>query len=151
MASLDKRLQAGSDDGCGALVDLLDSEATGPSKLAEEAEQSEEVRRAVDELPESIRQAVLLVYFQGMKYREAAEVMSIPVGTVKSRLHAAIQKLDEVYQGVCDDHRSAIEDLEELGQGVDIIYEAMRREHHPEPEFRDAGLLEPSLDDRACG
>lgn len=97
MASLDKRLQAGSDDGCGALVDLLDSEATGPSKLAEEAEQSEEVRRAVDELPESIRQAVLLVYFQGMKYREAAEVMSIPVGTVKSRLHAAIQKLDEVF------------------------------------------------------
>ncbi|HHX43730.1 MAG TPA: hypothetical protein GX714_07050 [Chloroflexi bacterium] len=29
--------------------------------------------------------------------------------------------------------------IEELGQGVDIIYEAMRREHHPPPEFRDTG------------
>lgn len=29
--------------------------------------------------------------------------------------------------------------IEELGQGVDIIYEAMRRDHHPEPEFRDTG------------
>jgi len=29
--------------------------------------------------------------------------------------------------------------IEELGQGVDIMYEAMRREHHPTPEFRDTG------------
>jgi ATP-dependent DNA helicase RecG len=29
--------------------------------------------------------------------------------------------------------------IEELGQGVDIIYGAMRREHHPDPEFRDTG------------
>ncbi len=29
--------------------------------------------------------------------------------------------------------------IEELGQGVDIIYDAMRREHHPDPEFREAG------------
>jgi RNA polymerase sigma-70 factor (ECF subfamily) len=78
------------------LVDLLDGNGSDPLEAAEEAEQSEEVRRAVDDLPESTRQAVLLVYFQGMKYREAAEVMSIPVGTVKSRLHAAIQKLNEV-------------------------------------------------------
>ena len=56
---------------------------------------SEAVRRAVDELPEQTRQVVLLVYFQGLKYREAADVLSIPVGTVKSRLHAAVQKLGE--------------------------------------------------------
>lgn len=42
--------------------------------------------------------------------------------------------------------------IEELGQGVDIIYEAMRREHHPEPEFRDAGrsftvVLSNTVDD----
>jgi RNA polymerase sigma-70 factor (ECF subfamily) len=97
MVSLDKRLQAGIDEGGGALVDLLDGENAGPSELAEEAERNEEVRRAVDDLPESVRQAVLLVYFQGMKYREAADIMSIPVGTVKSRLHAAIQKLNEVF------------------------------------------------------
>ena len=37
----------------------------------------------------------MLVYFQGLKYREAAAILSIPVGTVKSRMHAALQKLGE--------------------------------------------------------
>ena len=40
-----------------------------------------------------MRSVVHLVYYQGMKYREAAEILDIPVGTVKSRLHAAIIKL----------------------------------------------------------
>jgi len=37
----------------------------------------------------------MLVYFKGLKYREAAEILDVPVGTVKSRLHAAVQKLSE--------------------------------------------------------
>ena len=40
---------------------------------------------------------VRLVYFQEMKYREAAGVLEIPVGTVKSRLHAAVAKLTEAW------------------------------------------------------
>jgi RNA polymerase sigma-70 factor (ECF subfamily) len=56
------------------------------------------VRSAVDDLPESLKGTVLLVYHQGMKYREAADVLGIPVGTVKSRLHAALLKLNESWQ-----------------------------------------------------
>jgi RNA polymerase sigma-70 factor (ECF subfamily) len=48
---------------------------------------------AVNQLPELLRQAVLLVYFQGLKYQDAADILGIPVGTVKSRLHAALTKL----------------------------------------------------------
>jgi RNA polymerase sigma-70 factor (ECF subfamily) len=33
-----------------------------------------------------------------MKYRDAAKVMSVPVGTVKSRLHAAIQRLSQAWR-----------------------------------------------------
>jgi RNA polymerase sigma-70 factor (ECF subfamily) len=40
----------------------------------------------------------MLVYHQGMKYREAADVLGIPVGTVKSRLHSALLKLNESWQ-----------------------------------------------------
>ena len=50
-------------------------------------------------LPELLRQAVLLVYFQGLKYQDAAEILGIPVGTVKSRLHAALMKLTEDWKG----------------------------------------------------
>lgn len=47
----------------------------------------------MDALAEKSREVVALVYFQGLKYGEAAEVLSIPVGTVKSRMHAALLTL----------------------------------------------------------
>ena len=47
---------------------------------------------------------VHLVYYQGMKYREAADVLEIPVGTVKSRLHAAIAKLTESWDDTHINH-----------------------------------------------
>ena len=55
------------------------------------------MREGVDRLPEHLRQVVLLAYYQGLKYREVAEIMEIPVGTVKSRLHAALVRLQEAW------------------------------------------------------
>ncbi len=43
------------------------------------------LRAEVDRLPEFLRQVLLLAYFQGLKYREIADALDIPVGTVKSR------------------------------------------------------------------
>lgn len=42
--------------------------------------------------------AVNLIYYQGLKYREAADQLKVPVGTVKSRLHTAVLKLNEAFQ-----------------------------------------------------
>jgi RNA polymerase sigma-70 factor, ECF subfamily len=95
MASLDRQLGAESQEEPSALVKLLDSSEPGPAEQSESAEGYVEVHRAIEELSEQTKQVVMLVYFQGLKYREAAEALSIPVGTVKSRLHAAIQKLNE--------------------------------------------------------
>ena len=95
MVSLDRRSSAGGgDEEAGTLVGLLDGDEPGPVDQLESQEQRRSVREAVDRLPLPLRQVLLLVYYQGLKYREAAEVLSIPVGTVKSRLHAAIRKLE---------------------------------------------------------
>jgi RNA polymerase sigma-70 factor (ECF subfamily) len=51
------------------------------------------VRQAVDQLPMQLRQLVRMVYFDGLKYREAADALAIPLGTVKSRMHSAFDKL----------------------------------------------------------
>jgi RNA polymerase sigma-70 factor (ECF subfamily) len=75
MVSLDNR--TGGEDDVGALVEMLSG---------------------VDDLPDGLKQALLLVYHKGMKYREAADVLGIPVGTVKSRLHAAVLKLNESWR-----------------------------------------------------
>ncbi len=52
-----------------------------------------QVLKEVERLPEGQREAVFLVYGEGMAYREAAEVLDVPVGTVMSRLAAARSKL----------------------------------------------------------
>jgi RNA polymerase sigma factor (sigma-70 family) len=52
-----------------------------------------QVLREVQSLPEAQREAVFLVYVEGLTYREAAEMLAVPVGTVMSRLAAARARL----------------------------------------------------------
>lgn len=82
----------------GSLIDLLPSGESGPRERFELAERTEWVRRAVASLPEQLEQAVSLVYFRGLKYREAAAELSVPVGTVKSRLHSAVGRLGQQWR-----------------------------------------------------
>ena len=96
MVSLDNR--TGGEDDVGSLVEMLAGSGRTADEQMEDEEAREWVRSAVEELPESLKSALLLVYNQGMKYREAADVLGIPVGTVKSRLHAALLKLNESWQ-----------------------------------------------------
>ncbi len=56
------------------------------------------VRQAIHSLSDSLRQVVELVYFQGLRYRETADALDIPVGTVKSRMHAAVTRLHELWR-----------------------------------------------------
>ena len=79
------------------LANLLESELPSAEGEALSKEQTELVREALNKLPESMSTVIHLVYFQGMKYREAAEVLEIPVGTVKSRLNTAIKQLVNVW------------------------------------------------------
>lgn len=96
MVSLDQSVE-GEDDDIGRLVSLLESQELNPADTAQIGERSQLMQQTLDQLPESMHAVIHLVYYQGMKYREAAEVLQVPVGTVKSRLHAAIAKLTEVW------------------------------------------------------
>jgi len=94
MISLDRVGTCNDSEEVGKLVDLLVSEDGDPFDHVTEYERGEWVREALDELSDQMRSVVHLVYYEGMKYREAADVLAIPVGTVKSRLHSAIAKLN---------------------------------------------------------
>jgi RNA polymerase sigma-70 factor (ECF subfamily) len=99
MVSLDRRSRADSlRDDVGSLLDLLTTKEPGAAAKLEGEERRRWVQEAVEQLPDALREAVLLVYYQGLKYREAAEALEIPVGTVKSRMHAAILKLNEAWR-----------------------------------------------------
>jgi RNA polymerase sigma-70 factor (ECF subfamily) len=65
------------------------SDAPGPDEEAERAHRAAEVRRALARLAPDHRAVVVLHDLQGLPYPEVAEVLDVPVGTVKSRLHRA--------------------------------------------------------------
>ena len=98
MLSLDRQHQSSGEEEVAGLIDLLVNQTAGPASQLESAERVTWIRKAVAALPESLRSAVTLVFYQGLKYREAADVLSVPVGTVKSRLHTAILKLNEAWR-----------------------------------------------------
>jgi RNA polymerase sigma-70 factor, ECF subfamily len=97
MVSLDRGGTADANDDNARLTGLLVCGEPSPMNQVSEAERADWLRGAMKELPESMQQVINLVYYQGLKYREAAEIMGIPVGTVKSRLHASILKLNEMW------------------------------------------------------
>jgi RNA polymerase sigma-70 factor (ECF subfamily) len=95
--SLDQNREELPNGEVRALVELLESRDPGPVNAVQTEELRERVRASVDRLPGFLRQVVVLVYYQGLKYREVADILDIPVGTVKSRLHAALVKLQEAW------------------------------------------------------
>jgi RNA polymerase sigma-70 factor (ECF subfamily) len=95
--SLEQHRAEASDGDVRSLLETLESRGPGPLEQATAQERRERVRAAVDQLPDFLRQVLVLAYYQGMKYREIADLLGIPVGTVKSRLHAALVKLQEAW------------------------------------------------------
>lgn len=67
-----------------------------PQQQAIQREQREIVRDCVNRLPEKSRMVILLYYTEGFTEKEIAEIMEIPVGTVKSRLYHARKKLQSM-------------------------------------------------------
>ena len=57
---------------------------------------TDRIWQGLQELPEEMRVVFHLYHFEGLKYREIAESLGVPIGTVMSRLHAARTKLREV-------------------------------------------------------
>jgi RNA polymerase sigma-70 factor (ECF subfamily) len=95
--SLEQRREEPGEGESTTLLEMIEARGPGPLEQASEQERRERVRASVDKLPDFLRQVLILAYYQGLKYREIAEILEIPVGTVKSRLHAALVKLQEAW------------------------------------------------------
>ena len=71
----------------------LAAEGESPSEVAERAERRRVVLECVDALGPKHKIVVVLCYLNGLNLAEIAEIVEVPVGTVKSRLHYALRKL----------------------------------------------------------
>lgn len=87
---------SGNDENGMKISDAIESKQPDPLSDTINDEEAQRVRDAMQRLPENLRQTLYLVYFQGLPYREAAEILGIPFGTIKSRLNQAINKLNSL-------------------------------------------------------
>jgi RNA polymerase sigma-70 factor (ECF subfamily) len=67
-------------------------------ELVETSQRKQRIRAAIAQLPEEQRRALALAYFQGYSHTEIAEILNEPLGTVKTRIRLAMQKLRGILQ-----------------------------------------------------
>ena len=72
------------------MLNSVTSDDTKPDEELQKSETSEQVGRIIADMPENLREILLLAYFNKFSYKQMAEMLSIPIGTVKSRLHTAV-------------------------------------------------------------
>jgi RNA polymerase sigma-70 factor (ECF subfamily) len=78
-------------------LETVAARGRSPDEQVGDREEGCRMQAAVQTLSEVQRRAVQLVYEQGLAYRDAAVLMGVPVGTVKSRLHSALLTLARVW------------------------------------------------------
>jgi len=72
------------------VLNTLTSDLTMPYEKLEESETASRVRQIITDMPENLREILILAYFNKFSYKQIAQILSIPIGTVKSRLHTAV-------------------------------------------------------------
>ncbi len=87
----------GPDDDGPSPAQNLESGETAVPELVGADEQRVVVRKLVSQMPEHLRLILTLGYFQQLPYAEIAKILDSPVGTVKSRLHAAVNHFAKLW------------------------------------------------------
>ena len=80
----------GTDDAA-TYADLMPADVPKPDESLLNLETRQSVQSVVAGMPDNLRVVLLLCYFHDFAYKQIAEILSVPLGTVKSRLHAAVR------------------------------------------------------------
>ena len=104
---LDAHISGSGDDEGGRFIDLMEASTTMPDEPMQKQEIQHRVQGIVMAMPHHFREILLLSYFHQFPYKQIAVMLGIPLGTVKSRLHAAVASFAERWEATNPKHRSA--------------------------------------------
>ncbi|MCS6949609.1 MAG: sigma-70 family RNA polymerase sigma factor [Armatimonadota bacterium] len=93
--SLEEQLEL---DGGDTLTRQIEDTSPGPQELVEQEERERALQWAIDQLPPERRILIVLYHFENLSYEEIAQILNLPVGTVKSRLNRARLALREILE-----------------------------------------------------
>jgi RNA polymerase sigma-70 factor (ECF subfamily) len=132
----------------------------GPDQAAARVEQRERIRQALDALPPKARTIIMLSDVEGLSYREIAEVLNCPIGTVMSRLHNARKRLKGLlgpmlalilWLGLTLAWAAPVQAQQIIRFGVRIMEASSAREGQvgpKSPQISPAPKAEPEADER---
>jgi len=83
-------------------IDLLSGEASSPDTGLLQDEMRQIVKAVVEEMPNPLKEVLILAYFHRFPYKQISEIVGIPLGTVKSRLHTAVIWFADKYRSVTE-------------------------------------------------
>jgi RNA polymerase sigma-70 factor (ECF subfamily) len=92
------------DEESGKFIDLMEISTTQPSEPMEQRELQRLVQGTVMSMPDHLREILLLSYFHQFPYKQISDILEIPLGTVKSRLHAAVAYFADRWRSQIDTH-----------------------------------------------
>jgi RNA polymerase sigma-70 factor (ECF subfamily) len=70
-----------------------------PFEDLQKSETASLVGQIITNMPENLREILILAYFDKFSYKQMAQILSIPIGTVKSRLHTAVGRFAKEWKG----------------------------------------------------
>jgi RNA polymerase sigma-70 factor (ECF subfamily) len=88
----------GADGEGQRFADLMQADLPTPDSPVTEEERAGLIRDVIDAMPPHLREILLLSYFQQLSYNQIADSLEIPLGTVKSRLHAAVASFAKAWE-----------------------------------------------------
>ncbi len=104
---LEAQISGSGDDDGGRFIDLMEASTTMPDEPMQKQEVQQRVQGIVMSMPHHFREILLLSYFHAFPYKQISDMLGIPLGTVKSRLHAAVASFAERWQALNQHQRSA--------------------------------------------
>ena len=78
---------------------LTSDSSTMPYEELQKSETASLVGKVITDMPENLREILILAYFNKFSYKQMAQILSIPIGTVKSRLHTAVGRFAKEWKG----------------------------------------------------
>ncbi len=84
-------------------IEAADAERTAETAALESMPDAE-VKQALESIPEQFRMAVILADIEGFSYKEIAEILDVPIGTVMSRIHRGRRQLQKLLWDYATEH-----------------------------------------------
>ena len=88
------------------VLNSLTADETMPYEELQKNETAARVKQVIADMPENLREILILAYFNKFSYKQMANILSIPIGTVKSRLHTAVGRFAKEWKAAAGSEKN---------------------------------------------